>query len=50
VTKIYQAFWGRKFLIPAEYDIMVHFAPIANSPDSMFGTVKEGMFRLRAKY
>lgn len=28
ITTIYRAFFGRKFLIPAEYDVMVSFAPI----------------------
>lgn len=28
VTKIYRAYFGRKFLIPAEFDVLISFAPI----------------------
>ena len=50
ITKVFTATWGRQFLIPAEYEVIVYFAPIGNSVESKFGAVKEGMLRLRAKY
>jgi len=50
VTKIYKANWGRKFIFPAEYDILLYFIPVANSEKSFFKTSAEGKFRMRTRY
>lgn len=51
--------YGRKYQIPAEYDVMVYFAPLDNSSQSpwlMYKKLKKidkfdfGSFELRAKY
>jgi hypothetical protein len=34
MTKVYKAQFGRKFLIPAEYDIFIDFAPISYNKNS----------------
>lgn len=51
ITTIYKAYFGRKFLIPAEYDVMVSFAPIRwerGSENALSGlTVSEGGYRMR---
>jgi len=28
ITKVYKGYFGRKFLIPAEFDVLIYFAPI----------------------
>lgn len=53
-TKIFRAEFGRQFVIPAEYDIMVYFIPYGNSPKSKFPLGRnpdlEGKIRLRTRY
>jgi len=49
ITKIYKVTFGRKFYIPAEFDIFVSFAPIANSPSSTFTESPSGKLRFRSK-
>ena len=36
VTTVLRATFGSRFLIPAEYDILLSFMPTGNSPDSLF--------------
>jgi len=40
-------YFGRKFYIPADYDILISFAPVGNSADSTFTTSTSGKIRLR---
>ena len=51
ITTIYKAYFGRKFLIPAEYDVMLSFAPIRweRGSDNYENEVKvsEGGYRMR---
>jgi hypothetical protein len=48
VTKIYKAYFGRKFIIPAEYDIMISFAPIRYLEPA--GKTEFGKFRFRVSH
>ena len=51
ITTIYKAYFGRKFLIPAEYDVMISFAPIRWERGSQNYLnnlqVSEGGYRIR---
>ena len=51
MTKEFKAVFGRKFLVPAEYDILIDFAPISFNKahiDEGYQTQPEGKFRFRA--
>lgn len=53
MSKVFKSQFGRKFLIPAEYDILIDFAPIAYSKinfDAGYQPQHEGKFRFRAKH
>ena len=45
ITKIYKAYFGRKFLIPAEFDVLISFAPIRYLTSAPATT--NGKFRFR---
>lgn len=49
VTKVYKAYKGRKFFIPAELDILISFSPIKNEAESdhEFSKSTNGGFKIR---
>ena len=51
-TKIYKAYFGRKFLIPAELDILISFHPVRNKEGSsnQYTTSESGGYRFRVKH
>ena len=50
MSKVLISKFGRKFLIPAEYDIMLNFAPVRYSKNSEQVPKPEGKFRVRTKH
>ena len=47
VTKVFKAQFGSKFLVPAEYDSLISFAPIKRGQEP---TTYLGKFRFRTSY
>lgn len=33
MTKVFKSYYGRKYVIPAEYDVFIDFAPISYKAD-----------------
>lgn len=53
MSKVFKAYFGRKFLIPSEYDILLDFAPIKYNKVNLeagYQPQPGGSFRFRAKY
>ena len=49
MTKVFLSQYGRKYIIPAEYDIYIDFAPIKYSPEGQ-APLAEGKFQFLAKW
>ena len=45
ITKVYKGYFGRKFLIPAEFDVLIYFAPIKYNSKKQ--ATLNGKFRFR---
>lgn len=50
MTKVFKSSFGRKYLIPAEYDIFIDFAPISYAKNSDQVSLDEGKFQYLAKW
>ena len=48
VTKVYKAVLGRKFLIPAELDVLILFSPLRK--DGSNARTSNGSFKIKTKY
>ena len=47
--RVLKAEFGSKFIVPAEDDVMISFAPVGNKEGSDAGTSPSGKFRVRTK-
>lgn len=50
MTKVFRSSFGRKYLIPAEYDIFIDFAPISYEPGIAQAQINPGKFQYRATH
>jgi hypothetical protein len=49
MTKVFKSYFGRKYVIPAEYDIFIDFAPISYKPDTQT-PLAQGKFQFLVKW
>jgi hypothetical protein len=49
MTKVFKSYFGRKYVIPAEYDIFIDFAPISYKVSGQ-STLDEGKFQFLVKW
>lgn len=49
MTKVFKSFFGRKYVIPAEYDVFIDFAPISYKTAGQ-ESLSEGKFQFLAKW
>lgn len=49
MTKVFKSYFGRKYIIPAEYDVFIDFAPISYKTTDQ-ATLSEGKFQFLAKW
>lgn len=50
MTKVFRSSFGRKYIIPAEYDIFLDFAPISYEPGPAQAQLNPGKFQYRATH
>jgi hypothetical protein len=50
MTKVFRSSFGRKYLIPAEYDVFLDFAPIEFEPGTVQAQINPGKFQYRATH
>ena len=50
MTKVFKSKFGRKYLIPAEYDIFIDFAPISYAKGTTQSPINPGKFQYLAKW
>lgn len=50
MTKVFKSYFGRKYLIPAEYDVFLDFAPISYTTGSGQEKLSAGRFQFQSKW
>ena len=50
MTKVYKSSFGRKYVIPAEYDVFIDFAPISFKTNTDQSSIEKGKLQYLAKW
>jgi hypothetical protein len=50
MTKIFKSYFGRSYIIPAEYDVFIDFAPISFKSNTDQVPIDNGKFQFMAEW